>query len=345
MSTESILTNNLDRKAELEHRRHLANIIKIIGEARILLLQGMLSQEEFNNISNKCGYRALTNESAKKYIDNTRYFRYRLIDLYSRIAKTYKNYRTGYIYFDKIEDDFGPEMVEFFKFINCYDLFHEIEDRGMILGVKNTKLCYCIDAGKLSYIVLTDPYDNQLKTPPVTIAHEMGHAFTYNTLANARKDTFAKNIENEIFSILFERMFFDFLLENGKSNPVVVKMMIRNLETLLLAITKRCKYVLDLIDTPDYDPRIEGLSLKYIQDNIVKSEDISKQNYAIGNIASAKLFTEYKKDREYFIRHLKDLVKRTHNMSFEEVITEYSDIPALEQHLDLTLTKRQKRSI
>ena len=343
MSTEEINTTDLDRKAELEHRRHLANIAKIMGEARILLLQDMLTQEEYNRIANKCGYRELNRESAKKYMDNTRYFRYRLIDLYTRIIKAYKAYRTGFIYFDKTED-LQTEMEEFFKFINCYDLYHDIQDRGMILSIKGSKLCYCIDAGKLSYIVLTDPYDNRLKSPNVTIAHEMGHAFTYNTLANARKDTFSRNVENEIISILFERMFYDFLLENGKANPIVIKMMIRNLETLLLGITKRSKNNLDLIDIPEFKPEFEGVVLKYTKEHKTISEDLTIQNYVIGNIASAKLFTEYKEDREYFIKHLKDMIKSIHEMSFEEVITEYSDVSALEHHLDLTLTKRQKRS-
>ena len=297
MSNNQDLYNLLSKKAELEKSRHIANLLKIMSEARLLREKDLITPAEYNRIAISSGYRRLNEEAVKEFSDNILYYHYRLNDLYHRIHTVYKLYKTGLSYKEHFPN-LQKELEEFLKYINFYKLYNEMLSNNLVYQSKKlTDNAVCINGGKLSHIVFKNPIDSRLKPVEVTMAHEMGHAaFNYITY-KIIKTPFARGAESEIMSFTFERMFLEYLRETGKLEPDLFNAVVKNYETIKVHTIRDAQRVLDIFDDPDATYVIKGIEITYSNSNGVHVEDLLDQPYAIGNIASAILFNLYQEDR------------------------------------------------
>ncbi len=340
MSRETEMFKQLSKRAELEKSRHICNILKIVTEARQLLNQDLITSAEYNKIAVSSGYRSLTQASAKAFADNILYYRFRLTDLYYRILTVYRQYKTGFVYRDNFPN-LQKELEEFLKYINYYKLYQEIKDKGYIYQSKReTTRTVCHNAGKLSHIVLKNPLIDRLKPLEATMAHEMGHAAYNYVTASTIQTPYAIGIESEIMSFTFERMFLDFLRQRGVIEPEMMNIIIKNYETNKIATTKEARKVLDIFDDPEITYEVNRVEITYSNRHGVYVDDFLDQPYAVGNLAAAMLYNDYKEDPDYFVKHLPGLMKDIHNKDFLGIIDEYSDVFALKKCLDGNLTRK-----
>lgn len=331
---------DLDAMAEKEHQRHIATINKIMGKALVLKLKGKISAYEYNQLAERLNYNELHKIEQQQYVDNVLYYRYGLIDIYSKVIDAYSKYQTG---FSKQEfPDLMPEMEEFLKFIGCYSLYKRIKDRSMIINTPNTSLNICINGGRTSYIVLKKPFVNQHKPKSFTIVHEMGHAYYYHLIADFNESVFARHINSEIPSLFFERLYLDFLRRNT-DNKELVQIITKNFETQSLTLTKGAKHTLEMFDNPKSQFTITGAKVTYTEKGEQKNTDLYQQTYAMGNIGATRLFCDYEQDPELFIRYLPDFIKSIHTLDFATTLLEYSDIEPLEKCLENNLTLKLTR--
>ena len=339
MSKKTI--NDLDKLVEQEQLRHTNNIIRIVAKAKALLIRGRISNEEYNKIVDKFNYKQLVNAGLDQYIENLLFYRFGLTDIYSKVIDSYSKYQTGFQKQDSFPD-YESEMIEFFKFIDCYQLYKRMKDRSMIINDPKATLSVCINGGKTSYIVLKKPYINHIKPKSTTIVHEMGHAYFYHVIAGNNTHLFARDINSEIVSIFFERLYLDFLLHNT-NNPDMIKLIIKNFETQFLSLTKDAKHVLEVLDKPSSDFSIKGASITYKEKGEEHNTDLYGQTYAMGNIGAARMFCEYEKNPDLFIRYFSDSIKSIQEMDFQTTLLEHTNISPLEECLSKNLVLKPKR--
>ena len=89
--------NNLNDLANQEQKRHYANIVKIMAKARALQIRGKISDAEYNQIREKLDYGRLVNQGLEEYVENLLFYRYGLIDIYSKVIDIYGKYTTGFL--------------------------------------------------------------------------------------------------------------------------------------------------------------------------------------------------------------------------------------------------------
>jgi hypothetical protein len=325
---------NITRKTELERTRYTNKLLRQLGKLRLLYDEGKISTEEYNKIYNDSGFRYFLSLESSQFTEDFLYNRFRLIDIYERIGKLAKKYRTGIKNLDS-QPVLNEEVIEFLRYANSLKLYETIKRRGMIVySEKIQKTGVCISAGKLSYICIKTPYTRFFRPQEITLIHEMGHAYNYYCLDGEKRQLFQVNIASEIISILYEKLFFDFLKENGSVSQELLDSMVTSTETIFCKKAEALKKVLDYLDMENQETRINGLSLFYKKDNVEHKCNLTTQAYVIGDLASAKLFGEYQKDREYFISHLPEIIKDINRMSFGEVLDEYARIEPLKDYYD-----------
>ena len=332
---------NLDNTAYREYHRNMSNVIKIVGKARALLIRGKITKEEYNRIIDRFNYREQSSQELNQYIENVLYYRYGLIDIYSKAIDAYKKYQTGYSKRDSFPE-LITEMEEFFKYIGCYNLYKRMKDRCMIINDPNTSLNVCINGGKTSYIVLKKPYINPHKSKSCTIVHEMGHAYYYSLIADENASFFARDLNSEIVSILFERLYLDFL-RRYTNNEELAKILIKNYETHLFTLTKEAKGVLEVFDKPKSDFKLTGAKLTFNVKGKEQKTDLYGQTYAIGNLGATRLFHDYKHEPDLFLRYFSDFIKSIKIMDFQSVLLEHTDVTPLEECLSQNLVLKPKK--
>ncbi len=333
--------DDIDSLAKKEHQRHIANVNRIITKAKILKIKGKISQYEYNQIAEKLNYKELNEAGLNQYIENLLHYRYGLIDIYSRVIQAYGKYETGYIKQDSFPD-FTLEMEEFFKYIGCYDLYKRMKDRGRIIKDPNASLNTCINGGKTSYIVLKEPFENHVKPKTTTIVHEMGHTYFYYVTANYNESVFARDINCEIVSLFFERLFLDFLLKTT-NNQELIKIIIRNFETNNLRLTRESKNLLEVFDDPLSEYSLSGATVRYTENGKEKKKDLYDQTYAVGNLGAARLFIDYGNEPELVIRYFEDFIRSILALDFQFSLLEHNDIAPLEKYLENSLTLKLER--
>ena len=340
MSNNQDVYQLLNKRAELEKSRHIASLLRLMADARLLREEGKITVAEYNKIARDSGYHRLSEEAKKTYADSVIYYHYRLRDLYHRILTVYRQYKTGLTYKDHYPS-LQKELEEFLKYINYYKLYQELQANNLIYQSKKPAArTVCINAGRLSHIVIRNPKDDKLKPTEVTMAHEMGHAAYYYVTAKTIKTPFARGIESEIMSFTFERMFLEFLRETGKLEQSLFNAIVKNYETNKVCTLRDALKVIDILDDPDATYVIKGTDITYTDPSGVHVEDLFAQPYAVGNLAASMLFNEYQSDREYFIKHLPSLMKDINQKDFGGILDEYSDVFALKKCLDRNLVRK-----
>lgn len=345
MNYDNIYLKKINIMISNTDKNNKENVMKVVSYIQFLFLGGFISKDElcflFNSIVSKNDIRILF-KKMDEYIDNILTFRYDLNDIYLKIIQLYEKYQTGYLSYDGQKELYN-EAFEFMKYINCYQLYKQINDNSMInYHSKAIDYSCCVNNGeKLSYIVLANHKQNSYKKV-MSLVHEMGHAVVNNNSCGNKSNLFDVGIESEVFSLCFERIFMDFLLERGKVEYNLVRRMQQNFETEFYKITLWAKYVNDIFDDKytSYSINNGSLEVSFSNENGSFCRDLRDNNYAIGNATSAILLCQYKKDKKYFISHISEIVNEIKTMSFEKIISEYSNISSLRKCLDNNLVKK-----
>ena len=333
----------ISSKALDEMEQYKRKLIQLFGKAKFMQNEGLITNSEYNKLLEESGYRYFLSTEVNRFTENVLYYRYRLIDLYERMIKLFKQYKTG---LKNINDCplLENEAMEFLKYVNAYELYSEIERNNMIIdSEKATKTGVCIDIGGLSYIYYKAPYTRVCRPKSVTTVHEMGHAVSYFHLQNENRQLFSRNISSEIMSICFEKLFFDFLRERELLDPSLIDSMIKSTETVFCEKAVSFKRALDSFDYPEQNFQLNSITLRYNIDNLKYKCDLANQAYIIGDLGSAKLFADYQQDKGYFIRHLGDVIKHINSLSFEEVLDEYGTVEPMKDYLDKHLVLKPKK--
>lgn len=322
-----------------ETDRFVKKMRGIQSRARFMLYKGVITNEEYVQILN----RTLIDVNIKSdYTENILLYRMILSDYYSKVIELYKNYNVKGN-FDVFDDkDIEKLFHNFLMYVGCEKLFDTIKKKGMIVFPKKLEEYggFTLYYGRLSYIVVEDCSDKIVLYE--SLAHEMGHVLYNNVLYDNKGYRGYVTIGNEIISILLEKMFLDFLLTNSNLDKETIKKHIRADEEVYLNLTKTAKKGLDLLDNPNIQYSFNGDRINYTymdKDNTLSMYD---NNYAIGNIVAAKIMENSENDMDYFIKHLKDIIRKIETLSPEQLIEEYFDLESVKKNLDKRLVKKKR---
>ena len=337
MDTENKYMNDIHSLIEKEKLRCYLNITKITGKANFMLYKGLIDEKEYSEIINDIPITNInyTSLSFNEIIE----YRFFLSEYYKKAIKIFNQYKYNYNSKDVLDDEVKKQFLEFLKYMNCYKLYERIKKNGMMTfpkELKNKSGC-CIANGKLSYIVFKNDPDKLFFY--TGMAHEMGHALASFMFYNNKE--YIYSLGKEIPSILFEKIFLDFIMENSNLDTKrIINETIKS-EKKYIDITKKTKRTLDILDNPRIDYSFEGYNVNYTYKGKQQNENINRSNrYAIGNIVSYTLLKEYEKDKDFFVKHIEDVINETTLIDAEDFLEKYNDFEPIDLRLSKYLVKK-----
>ncbi len=263
--------------------------------------------------------------------------------MYEEALVLFNNYEYGNCYLESyLNRNVGNYLLEFFKYMNCLKLYEKLYSKDMVAFTDKIKsgdgLGYCAESGRLSYVAVGEI--SNVLTSFMVLAHEMGHAIVNYVLARDPGYLCINSLKDEIFSILFEKIFLDFIFQNCKVSKKVIKKQLAYCELSYIDHIGECYGAVDAIKNSFGNCKYDDTTIAYTENG--KRNRVSTQNntHAIGNILSAKLLSENESDHQYFVKHLNDLIKDIDQMSVEDVLHQYKDLNAFENRLDRILIKK-----
>ena len=309
-------------------------IYNIRSKALFQLYKGTIDKEEYTQILNSIP----NSDNKSDYIDDLISNRIFLSDYYRKVINLYKNYITKeYIeYYEK--EDIETLFYDFLKYLNCKNLYDTIKEKDMIVFPKElTTGGFTLYYGKLSYIIVKDRPDKiELYD---SLAHEIGHVLSNNTLYNKKGYDGQITIKSEIISILLEKLFLYYLLTNSSIDKKTIKKYIVRLEKKYFDITKNAKKGLDLLDNPNIVYTFNGSKLIYTHNGEENTISMYDNTYAIGNIITTKILSQ--SDYEYYRKNLRNLILEIDNLSIEQLINEYFDLESIKRRLNKQLSRKK----
>ena len=291
-----------------------------------------LSQKDFKSLSLYIGDDLLIENERKEYCDNILKFKKQLLCLYQNAINVLGEYQ-GNIYDYNQKDNLLNETVEFFKYMNCYSLYEKLNNNKMICyQEKNINENYCYNMGDLSYIMLYK--HNTGYRMGIALVHEMGHAI-HHSIMKSMKQYYPTPID-EVISICFERIFYNFLLENNMIDSINFEKITHTSFNTYNSFMSYAKSMMEDINNPNYSINLfeDNISIIDNDDGSRLDYDLSYNNYAFANIASAKLFMQYLSDDKYFIKELPNIINDIIHMPMRELINSYGDIPSYTKYLE-----------
>ena len=325
--------SSIDDEKRLRQKR----IQEIYSSAFFMYYTRKISLEEYQDVKQLLEYDNTFKQQRNEYIDNFLVHQLELSEMYDKSIEIASKFDKKHTTINK-KDLFLNESIEFLKYINCYKLYEKLKHEKMIdFNNKLADQSYCLSAGGLSYIILKK--DSESYGTGKTLAHEIGHAMQNYVLRDIKIPS-TSFLDIEIFSVLFERILFDFLLEFINVDRETVHNIIRNTIYTLNRSTERTKKILDAFSNPEAKIELDSLNVSWKIGNESFSEPLTKNNYAFANIASSKLFFDYLDDRDYFIKHLVDIIMEIGMMSFDSLLANYSDVSYYEKYLEKTLVRK-----
>ena len=303
---------------------------------------GTLDKETYNLLYDKVGRSFHVHGYIPDYLSSIYGNRTILSENYGKVIDLYDNHRftvKSDAYDNKHMDEY---LMEFFKYMNCHKLYQTLLDKDMVTIVDKVRDKnaggYCSDCGRLSYVVLN--FDDNIVYLYSSIAHEMGHALCNYVLSRNELHFHDQSLKNENISVFFEKLFFDFLMENSRVNKEVIRRQRSDTEKVYCRVLKDCKKALDAIDDPKANFSESSGYFRYTEDGIRHKNFYQYNNHCVGNLVSAKLLSENESDHKYFVKHLNDLIREFDEMSINELISQYVDFDAFNNRLDRVLIKK-----
>ena len=315
-------------------------IAKLISYATYMYYTGNLEGSNYRllltNLKDKKRQDIINNYENNR-IKNFIKYNDELINYFYLIYYRYQKYNLDYIddYIDYKNISFA--MNEFLKYLNIYDLFHNLLDNKMIgkssiinesnLTINNYDNSYIVIGNFLKHNLLY--YD--------LFVHEIGHAYV-NKILKDRKIYNPNSLYKEIIPITFERIFIDYLKENNLINLGDLKRLIINEETMRLVELSYTLKTCDVLKNDEY---------QLINNDIFKINDIKEiysfdyHYYAIANIVSIYLLNIYKQDKEKFINNLPSIINEISAITLKSVFSKYFDYNLITTYLENYLREQK----
>ena len=295
---------------------------------------GKISKKEFDSLFFNIGEDPLIEIERKEYCDNILKYKRQLLCLYENAINVQGKFQSHFYKYIQ-NNNLLSEAIEFFKYMNCYSLYKKMDNNKMIcFQTKNVDGNYCYNMGDLSYIMLYK--NNPGYRMGISLVHEMGHA-VHNNVSKSMKQYYSTPIE-EIISICFERIFYNFLLENNMIDSINFKKITQTSFSTYYSLTNYAKNMMEGINNFDCCINMfeDNISIHSNDDGTGLVYSISNNNFAFANIASAKLFMQYLNDEKYFIIQLSNIINEINQLPMDQLINKYGDILSYKEYLKKT---------
>lgn len=237
---------------------------------------------------------------------------------------------------DNINIDIEKEFIDFLKYINCYDLYHNIKENDKISYQSNIlKHSICLDDRDQSYIIIKSKnsfYEY------LDLSHEIAHALENKLLAKYKR-CFDSPFNSEILSITFNRMFIEYLYWNNKISKEEYLTILGNFETNYFYFIRSAIFISDSIKSGNY--KIYDYDINIFCDDKIDNRSLTDYNYAIGRICAFKLINEWMNNDHLFIKNIPNLVDDLYHSSIKELLDNYgNNSPIIEKELSKNFIKR-----
>ena len=311
---------------------------ELIAYALFVYYSGYISEKEFNYALNKihtnpcvASYLSERNTTINSFIANNSL----LNNLYHSALLLYQNYKLEPLHVLDINKDIKESFINFLKYMNCYDIYEELENKKRI-SYTSPVLGHsiCVGNRSKSYIVINEE-DNAYRY--LTLSHEIAHALE-NKVLKSRKQYFDSPYVNEIFSITFNRIFLEYLKENNILLNNEINIIKNNVEVncyryiewsfIITEAVKRGNFFVD-----DYD------IVLYI-DKLRNKRSLTDHNYALGSLFSLSLLDMWRKGDRAFINDIPNMMFFLNKMNLKELIELFSKYGSVEKELDKILIKK-----
>ena len=318
-------------------RRKCEKILRFSSYGAYLYYTGRINSIEFD-----CIIKKINNDVEEKYYNRERNKCVRelyknndiLFDFFREMALVYQKYEI-----EAKDDDFNKniykDLIEFMKYMNCYDIFLKLKDMRHI-SQETSRLDHsiCIDNRDESYIILKNKsfFHNCLD-----LSHEIAHAYE-NTILKNRKKYFDSNYNVEIMSITFNRIFIEFLYQKGSITKEEKICLLNNFELNYNNFTDWSLFISAAMMTKHFD--IFDYDISIFTDEKVINRSLTDYNYAIGRIVSFHLFDEWKKNDRDFIKSIPDMTEHIRNLKIRDLVNKYGDLSVANRELAKTFVKR-----
>ncbi len=216
---------------------------------------------------------------------------------------------------------------EFIKYMNCDRLYYSLLGKKKISFSSRLKYDFCIDDRYDSYILI---HDRDQFNRYFSLSHELGHAYNNRVMCN-RDEDFLPTYSQEIISLLFQRIFKEFINHDNKLSEKNKHDFNIWFESILMDKILLASYVTDVVKSGEYYIFDREIYKKYEWGKTRCEMDI--HNYAIGNIVSMNLLNEWRKEDSYFIKHLPELIQFIFSLELDKLINQYDNEEAFTKEI------------
>ena len=242
-----------------------------------------------------------------------------LSDFYKKYIDIYnKNFKPKKMDYE-FKISIYKEFREFLKYMGCYKLYNHLLAKKNIYFNPSINYSVCINNRENSFIVIKEknPFNRYF-----TMSHEIAHAYE-NFVMKDIKSYFDIGYNVEIFSILFNRIFIEYIFNHNILNQEEKELLINSFEANYYNFLLQSLFITEIIKSKKYclyDYDIFMKSKKYS----VKCR-LTDHNYAIGNIVSLNLLNDWRNNDQLFINRLPELIKNIRNMKLNELINNFDN--------------------
>ena len=223
---------------------------------------------------------------------------------------------------------------DFLRYMGCEDLYFSLLGKKKISFKSILDHSVCINDRFDSYIVVSEKnkFDRYF-----SMSHEIAHAYENRIMCNY-KSYFESTYNSEILSILFNRIFKEFIsnkgiLTNEDMNSLNIKFEANYYNFLLQAL-----FITEIVATGRY--KIFDYDLNMQIKNITINCNLTDHNYAIGSVISLILLNEWRKNDRLFISKLPETIKEIRNMNLGELLKLFDRETMVEDEIKRLIIKK-----
>ena len=154
------------------------------------------------------------------------------------------------------------------------------------------------------------------------MSHEIAHAYE-NMIMKDYKTYFESSYNVEIFSILFNRIFMNYLIDNNYFSFEEKNLLINNFEVNYYNFIFQSYFITEIIKSNNYKLYDYELIINIPTKQL--SCDLTNHNYALGSIISLYLLNTWRKSDTSFINNLPKIIKDIRYMSLEELLNNFDN--------------------
>ena len=211
------------------------------------------------------------------------------------------------------------EFREFLKYMKCDKLYNHLLRNHRISFSSTHDNSLCLNDRDESYILIIEknPFDRYF-----VMSHEIAHAYE-NMIMKDFKTYFERGYNTEIFSLLFNRIFMNYLIDNNCFSIEEKNLLINNFEYNYYNFIFQSYFITEMIKSSKYIVDDYELIINIPANQIVC--DLTNHNYALGSIISLYLLNKWRKSDTIFINNLPNQIKDIRHMNLSELLNNFDD--------------------